>query len=529
MSNERFGSRLGMMLAMLGMAVGTGNIWRFPRIVATNGGGEFLVAWVVFLFVWSIPLILLEFGMGRKTRGGPVKAFIQMMGPRWAWMGAFAVFVTTAITFYYSVVAGWTVRYAVATLTGEVPEAVPGTFWRQFTESNWPILTHGVMFAATVFVVACGVRAIEKVALVLMPTLIALILALTVRALTLDGAGEGLRYMFSVDWVRLAEPGVWMEALTQNAWDTGAGWGLVLCYAAYMREREDTALNAFLLPTANNVISLLAGIMVFCTVFSVVPRLIESSNPDLLASLSPELKQAIDEGQSFSPELMQSTVFSSKTGNTGITFIWMPQLFKGIPGGRFFMLLFFLALAFAAFTSMVAMVEVTTRTLVDAGWQRTRAIMIVGTVGFLMGIPSAISMQVLNNQDWVWGIALMLSGLFFAICIIVHGVKNFRHEHLNHADSDITIGRWWDFVIGVLVPLQAVVLMIWFLYGSWMDDPQGWLKPFDPDNVFNVGTVLAQFAVVLVVLIVANRWIVKQMASNDSDILHSTNNDRMLK
>ena len=115
-NKEQFGSRLGMMLAMLGMAVGTGNIWRFPRIAASNGGGEFLVAWIVFLLLWSIPLILLEFGMGRMTRSGPVKAFILLMGPRWAWMGAFAVFVTTAITFYYSVVAGWTVRFTLATV-----------------------------------------------------------------------------------------------------------------------------------------------------------------------------------------------------------------------------------------------------------------------------------------------------------------------------------------------------------------------------------------------------------------------------
>ena len=99
-----------MMLAMLGMAVGTGNIWRFPRIAAQNGGGEFLVAWVVFLFLWSVPLILLEFAMGRHFRSGPVRAFGRMMGPRWAWMGAFGAFVGVAILFYYSVVAGLDVQ-----------------------------------------------------------------------------------------------------------------------------------------------------------------------------------------------------------------------------------------------------------------------------------------------------------------------------------------------------------------------------------------------------------------------------------
>ncbi len=153
---ERFSSRRGMMLAMLAMAVGTGNIWRFPRIAAKNGGGEFLVAWVVFLFIWSIPIIMLEFGMGRKTRSGPIKSFMQLMGPRWAWMGAFCVFVTTAITFYYCVVAGWTFRYAVAAIFTEIPEASPGAFWISFTSSFWPILFHGLVIGLTSWVVIKG-------------------------------------------------------------------------------------------------------------------------------------------------------------------------------------------------------------------------------------------------------------------------------------------------------------------------------------------------------------------------------------
>ncbi len=142
--HEAFSSRWVMILAMLGMAVGTGNIWRFPRIAAQNGGGEFLIAWIVFLFMWSIPLILVEFGMGRKTRSGPVSAFMQMMGPKWAWMGAFVAFVAVAIMFYYSVVAGWTLRYVFASATGQVPGASPGEFWNAYIASPWPVVTHGL-------------------------------------------------------------------------------------------------------------------------------------------------------------------------------------------------------------------------------------------------------------------------------------------------------------------------------------------------------------------------------------------------
>jgi NSS family neurotransmitter:Na+ symporter len=509
---ERFTSRAGMMLAMLGMAVGTGNIWRFPRIAAQNGGGEFLIPWVTFLFLWSIPLILLEFGMGRKMRSGPVSAFARMMGPSWAWMGAFVAFVATAILFYYSVVAGWTFRYAFAALLGQVPEAQPGAFWSEFTSSWWPVVTHGLAIGLGTFVVARGVRAIEKVAKVLMPTLIVLILVLAVRAVTLPGASGGLAYLFGVDWDRLWNAKLWIEALTQNAWDTGAGWGLVLCYAAYIREREDTALNAFLLPIANNFLSLLAGIMVLCTVFSVVPRLVATAATDPGAlQRFPGLAEAVGAGQTVTPALLQETIFSA--GNEGLTFVWMPQLLAEMPFGGLFTVLFFAALAVAAITSLIAMVELATRVLVDAGVTRGRAIRIVGAGAFLLGLPSALSMPVLKNQDWVWGVGLMLSGFFYTLAIITHGIRRFRQEQLNHEGSNIRIGAWWDVVIGVVVPLEALVLLVWWLVQAWSWDPEGWLRPFAQENV---GTVLAQFAIVLVLLIAANRWMVRRTLGSES-------------
>jgi len=508
-NNPVFSSRWSMMLAMLGMAVGTCNIWRFPRIAAKNGGGEFLIAWICFLLLWSIPLILLEFGMGRKTRNGPVKSFITLMGPKFAWMGAFVVFVASAIMFYYSVVAGWTVRYTVASVLGEIPDAIPGTFWTEFTTSFVPILTHAFMIGMAVFVVAKGVKGIEKVTNVLMPSLIGIVILLTVRALFLPGASEGLSYLFSVDWGELGKAQIWIEALTQNAWDTGAGWGLVLCYAIYLREKEDTALNAFILPTANNVISLLAGIMIFSTVFSIMPELVEQAktNPEALGGLS-SLQEEIDNGAEYSPDLLKRTIFNA--GNEGITFIWMPQLFKLMGFGRFFMILFFLGLAFAAFSSLVSMVEVATRTFVDMGIDRSKVIKVIGVVAFLMGLPSALSMNIFKNQDWVWGVALMVAGLFFTLSIRKYGIRKFREEQINHPDSQIRVGRWWDIVIGYLAPLQMIILLGWFFYDSYKANPESWLSPYDPENIYNVGTILVQFAVVMGGLILANKWIVKK-------------------
>ncbi|HEX9692154.1 MAG TPA: sodium-dependent transporter [Gemmatimonadales bacterium] len=507
MTNGRdaFSSRWLMLLVMLGMAVGTGNIWRFPRIAAQNGGGEFIVAWIVFLVLWSIPLILVEFGAGRKTRAGPVRAFIQLMGPRWAWMGAFIAFVATAIMFYYSVVAGWTIRYVIASVAGELPGSEPGAFWERYTTSWWPVLTHGAAIGLGTLVVSRGVRAIEKVAKVLMPALLVLVVVLAARAVTLPGAGGGLQYLFSIDWAELGNANIWLHALTQNAWDTGAGWGLVLSYAAYLRVNEDTALNAFLLPTANNMVSLLAGIMVMCTVFSVVPQLVANlgTDPAALAAY-PGLADAVRDGAELTPDLIQGTIFSAN--NEGLTFIWMPQLFARIPFGQAFMVLFFLALAFAAFTSLIAMIELATRVLLDAGVERSRAIKLVGTVGFALGLPSAVSLRVLHNQDWVWGVALMVSGLFFAIAVIVNGVERFRREQLNHEHSDIRVGKWWDVVVVVLVPLQAGILLVWWLWQARGWNPTGWLNPLGEDSV---GTILLQWGLVLVGLIAANRWLAR--------------------
>jgi NSS family neurotransmitter:Na+ symporter len=502
---ETFSSRWTMMLAMLGMAVGTGNIWRFPRIAAQNGGGEFLVPWIVFLVMWSIPLIMVEFGIGRKTRSGPVSAFMQMLGPRWAWMGAWVAFVATAIMFYYSVVTGWTLRYIWAALAGQIPGREPGTFWVQYTTSWWPVVTHGLSIAVGVWIVARGVTAIERVAKVLMPTLIVLVIVLAVRAVTLPGAGAGLHYLFHVDWHRLGNASLWVQALTQNAWDTGAGWGLVLCYAAYLRQREDTTLNAFMLPTANNMVSLASGIMVMCTVFAVVPELAAnlSAQPQALSAY-PQLADAVRAGQPLTADVIQRTIFNA--GNEGLTFIWMPQLFARVPFGRLFMLLFFVALAFAAFTSLIAMIELATRVLLDAGLDRARAIRWVGVIGFLLGLPSALSLGALHNQDWVWGVGLMVSGLFFAIAVIASGVRRFRQEQLNHADSDVHVGAWWDVLIAAVVPLEAIVLLVWWL--AQAAGPEGWLNPFGVDNV---GTIVLQWGLVLVLLLLLNRWIVARI------------------
>ena len=477
---EVFTSRWGMLLAMLGMAMGTGNIWRFPRIAANNGGGSFLVAWVVFLLAWSVPLLIVEFAMGKGTRRGPVGAFVKTLGPGFAWMGAWIALVATAIMFYYSVVMGWTIRFFVGTLTGEVPGETPQAFWDGFNSTPGAVLTHVVAMGLGVFVVSKGVRGIERAAKVLIPSLIVLVVVLAIRAVTLPGASAGLAFLFTPEWAALADHRIWLEALTQNAWDTGAGWGLVVTYAVYTRAREDTALNAFVIGFGNNSMSLLAGIMVLCTVFSVLP---EATATEMLAT----------------------------SGNEGLTFIWVPQLFAQIPAGRFFQALFFLALVFAAWTSLVAMIELASRVLIDVGIPRSRAIAVVGGAGVLFGIPSALRLGVFQNQDWVWGVGLMLSGFFFAFAVLKYGVTKWRETFINHEGSDIHIGAWWDWAMR-LVALEAIVLAGWWLWGARGEDAQATWTLF---SAYNVGSVLIQFAIALALLVGLNKWLARSVDVGD--------------
>ena len=496
---EHFSTRWGMFLAMLGMAVGTGNIWRFPRVAANNGGGSFLVAWVVFLLLWSVPLIMVEFAIGKHTRYGTVGSFIRMMGRKYAWMGAWIAWCTIAIMFYYAVVAGWTIRYSLAALTGELRQGPPGALWAEFAYSPMAILFQAIAFGFGVFVVARGVKGIEAATRILMPSLIVLVLILAIRAVTLPNAVDGLNFLFTPHWAELSNPRIWLEALTQNAWDTGAGWGLIVTYAIYLRAREDTSLNAFMLGFGNNTVSLLGGIMVLCTVFSVLPELAANlaADPAALAAY-PALQQAVGTGQALTPDLIRQTITGA--GNEGLTFIWVPQLFARMPGGSFFMILFFVALFFAAWTSLIAMIELSTRVMVDAGISRKRAIAVVGVIGFVFGIPSAVNADVFANQDFVWGVGLMVSGLFFAVAVLRYGVTKFRQTLINTEHSDITIGAWWDWAIRLVV-VEAIVLIVWWFYNVRAEPL--WAP-------FGIGNMVAQFAVALLVFIALNGWLVRR-------------------
>ena len=493
---EFFSSRWMLIIATIGIAVGTGNIWRFSRVVAQNGGGSFLIPWVIFLLIWSVPLIIAEFAIGKSTRMGPVGAIAKIAGRKFGWMGAFIVFVSTAIMFYYSVVTGWCLRYFISALSGDLFRVDDHlAYWNNFTSSYEPLLFHFIAISLVAFVVLKGVtKGIETATKFLVPSLLIIIFILFVRAITLPNAIEGIKYFFTPDINVILDHKVWLNALTQNAWDTGAGWGLILVYAVYMRKKEDIPLNAALIGFGNNAISIIAGITIFSTVFAL----------------------SLPAGQAGSVDAM-TQVSQSGPANTGLTFIYLPLLFSKMTGSDtiniFFASIFFLALFFAAFTSLIAMIELSTRTMIDFGLHRKKAIKIVVVAGFFLGLPSAYNLNFLANQDWVWGVGLILSGAFIAFAVKQYGIDKFRTELINGYGSDIKIGKWYNYIIGILIPIQVVVLILWWLISSVSWDPEWW----NPFHVENAGTAIFQWAIVLVFFIAFNKYIVAKTLNSNLD------------
>ncbi|OZC02572.1 sodium-dependent transporter [Rubricoccus marinus] len=493
-STQRFTSRWGLILSVLGIAVGTGNIWRFPRIAATNAGdggaGAFLVAWLVFLVAWSIPLIIAEYALGQRGRRGVVGTFSTLAGGKVAWLGAFVAFVAAAIMCYYSVVAGWTAFYlGKSTLAGlPVTQEASMAGWEAFQGSLWPVALHALMMGLGVWAVSGGVKGIERANKVLVPSLLVIVVIAVIRAVTLPGSGAGVAFLFTPDWGTLTAPEVWLDALTQNAWDTGAGWGLILTYAAYMRREDGVVRNAVLTGVGNNMVSLLAGTMIFGIVFAVLGAAGQSQTEIL--------------------DLMKS----SGDRGTGMTFIWMPQLFAEMPLGRPLAVLFFLALAFAAVSSLLSMIELSTRVIVDFGIDRKKAVIGVGVVGFLIGVPSALSGDMFGNQDFVWGVALMLSGAFIALAVIRYGASRLREDIAT--PEDWKLPRLWDAWITYAIPAQAIVLLGWWLYLAATAYSENALDPFEP---YSAATCLLQWGVALIGLYLANGWMLRRLARTEPD------------
>jgi NSS family neurotransmitter:Na+ symporter len=331
------------------------------------------------------------------------------------------------------------------------------------------------------FAIYKGVSSIEKVNRILIPTLLIIVLICVIRAISLPGAFNGIIYLFTPQWSQLTSPKLWLEALTQNACDTGAGWGLFLTYAVYIKKRYGIVKNAFTTAIGNNIVSLLSAVMIFSTVFSILGNELNMPKSEIL-------------------DIMKT----SGPAATGLTFIWMPQLFEKMIFGKTLSILFFLGLSFAGFSSLISMLELAVKNLIDFGLKRKQAVFWIVIVCFVMGIPSAMNINILANQDFVWGVALMISGIFFALAASKYGIEKILNEY-NSSQFDWQFPKLWTPIINYLVPLLGLVLIVWWMSLSATNyAPDDWYNPFSP---FSVATCVVQWSVVLAFFSYFNTWI----------------------
>ncbi len=471
-------------------------------MVGANGGGTFLIPWLFFLFVWSIPLVIAEFALGKRSRTGTVGTFRIFGGRKLAWMGLWTAWISTAIGFYYAVVAGWCMNYFRLGFTGGLDSGIDTVeVWNNFLQTTeLVILFQTLVIAITLVAIWGGAKMIEKANTFMMISLFCLLFLALFLALWMDirdGSLDGAMFMFSVDGEILMQPETWINGLSQSAWSCSAGMGMAITYAVYMRKDEDTTLNAFTMGLANNSISIIAGLTVLSAIFAV--------QDDPLATVT--------------------------GGSSAITFLALPEVFAQAPGGSItqwmMMWTFFLALTFAALTSMISTVELCVRNFVDHGFERNKAVGITGGAIFMFGLPSTFLWirldadgvrfpEFLEVQDHIWGYGLMFSGLFIAYTIwqygwitwrskvaageaepglmgyIRQGVPAFRDEFINTGDNDIWIGRWWDAVMFIAFPVLFTVLLLSYFGDMIANTPNVW----DPSNPHGITIILLFWGVV---------------------------------
>jgi len=264
-----FVSKWGLIFALIGNCVGAGNIWRFPRMAALNGGGAFVLAWTICLLIFSIPLMQCEHIMGRSTRQAPPGAFRDFAGKKFAWFGMFLTCCGFGIGCYYSVICGWSIRYFLGAITGDIfanSELVWETFINTPTQT---VLFHFLAMALAFYFLYRGVsKGIEFISKIMIPMLFFILVGLALYSLTLPNSILGLKYLFEIQPEYLLKSETWLQALSQSAWSVGPGWGLTLAYAAYIRRREEPSILPVIQGFGDNSAGLLAGVTVVVIVFS---------------------------------------------------------------------------------------------------------------------------------------------------------------------------------------------------------------------------------------------------------------------
>ena len=453
-SRNTFSGSIGFILAAAGSAVGLGNIWRFPYLAAKNGGGLFLLIYIILALTFGFALLLTEIAIGRKTGQGPLTAY-GVLKPSWKWLGVIATIIPAIILPYYSLIGGWVLKYFAAFVSGNGGAAAEDGYFTGFITGDWqPIVFHTIFFLATAFIIYLGVNnGIEKLSKVLMPILVILVVVIAVYSCTLrytdaDGVTrtglQGMAIYFIPDFTGLTFGkllGIIMDAMGQLFYSLSVAMGIMIAYGSYLKKDANLPGCVNQIEIFDTGIALLAGLMIVPAVYTFMGR-------------------------------------DAMSGGPGLMFISLPKVFRSMGGiGSILGIAFFLMVIFAALTSCMSILEAIVSGLIDRfHWSRKKATIIASLYGWLVGIfvalgynvlyfeytlPNGAVAQILDIFDYVSNNVLM-PVLAILTCILIGwvlGPKTIREE-VEHGNRYFSRYGLYVLMICVVCPILLVMVFL---------------------------------------------------------------------
>lgn len=437
---EKWSSRLGFIVATAGAAIGLGNIWRFPYMAGTEGGGAFVIVFLLCVLLVGIPIMLAEMSIGRRTRKNPVSALQELAkknnkSPKWRWIGALGAFTCLLILSFYTVVGGWSIYYLLKSITGAFDHASPkeiADIWTGLTASApQVVLWHTVFMGLTVWVIVAGVvKGIERATKIMMPALYAMLFFLVGYATTHGYFLQAWHFLFDF---RLHEitASVVIAALGHAFFSLAVGVGALLIYAAYTPAKSRLVSSVFIVVALDVLVAILAGLAIFPLVFRF--HLPINSGP-------------------------------------GLMYTALPIAFSHIFAGKEIGCAFFLLLLFAAWTSSINLAEPIVAVVRDwFDWSREKTAVVVGTTAWLVGLLSALSFNWLSTltfkganfftliSNLTTDILCPLGGIGFSLFA---GWVMSRHDHEMSLETRATVFRIWYFLIRYVAPIAILTIFI---------------------------------------------------------------------
>ncbi|WP_413363217.1 sodium-dependent transporter [Lysinibacillus sp. 3P01SB] len=434
-SRDQFASKIGFVLAAAGSAIGLGAIWKFPYMAGTNGGSVFILLFILCTVVIGLPILIAEFMIGRRGQLDPINSFkSQAPGKPWYMVGWLGLIACGIILSFYSVVGGWILSYlfraVTLQLTGQGLDFA-ALFSNIIANPFEVLIAQGAFMLLTLLIVQAGIKGgIEVASKWMMPLLFIFFILLFIRSVTLDGAMEGIKFMFVPDWSYLNIQTL-LLALGQAFFSLSVGVSAMITYSSYLSPKENIVSSAGNVAIMNILISILAGLVIFPAVF------------------------ALD----YSPEQ-----------GPGLVFVILPAVFEQLPMGGLFLIIFFILILFATVTSAIAMLEVVVAIGIGQKTQgRKRASWIFAAIIFLVGIPSALSYGVMSDftimgknffdfADYITSSILMpIGALLISLFAGFHYSKKISQQELRSSSLLFTI---WITIVRYVAPVAILIILI---------------------------------------------------------------------